>query len=135
MLKLENPPILVVAGMRWQHPFGIFFYFGRRWRRFRKAILSADGLLLYQELVERTRGLLPRTFLALSWWRDRDSLKAFYRHPEHQAMVRWADGGERPFDLWIEEYVMREPGSYRGGEAPLPAALLTYRITLREMQA
>ncbi len=134
MLKLENPPILVVAGMRWRHPFGIFFYFGRRWRRFRRALLAAEGLLLYQELVERPRGLLPQTFLALSWWRDRESLKAFYNHPLHQEMIRWADSGDRPFDLWIEEYVMREPGSYRGARAPLPAALEASRITLRKVQ-
>jgi hypothetical protein len=49
-------------------------------------------------------------------------------------MIRWADSGDRPFDLWIEEYVMREPGSYRGAQAPLPAALEASQITLRKVQ-
>ncbi len=123
--KLENPPLMVIAGMRWRHPFGLFFYRGRRWSRFRKALLASPGLLLYQESSLHPQGFppLPRTFLALSWWRDRKSLKAWYNHPEHQEIVQWAEAGRTGFDLWIEEYILREPGQYRGVAGGLKAAL------------
>lgn len=136
MLKLANPPILVVAGMRWHHSRGALFYMGQRWRRFRQELLRAEGLLLYQEVVQRPEGLSPpRTFLALSWWRDREALRAWYRNPVHQEMVHWAEEGRHPFDLWIEEYVMREPGSYRGRPAPLPEALVRHGIDLRGVES
>jgi len=133
MSKLENPPLLVVAGMRFHHPFGLFFFIGPRWRRFRWALRRSPGLLLYQEVAQHPGwSLLPRTFLALSWWETRQALKDWYNHPEHQGMIQWTEEGRSGFDLWIEEYILREPGQYRGIDGGLKEALEAKGLELRK---
>lgn len=133
MSKLENPPLMVVAGLRFHHPFGILFFFGGRWRRFVRALKQAPGLLLFQQLAQRPgRSLLPTTFLALTWWDSRESLKAWYNHAEHQRILEWSKGPQRRFDLWIEEYILREPGQYLGVAGGLEAAIGEKGIELRK---
>lgn len=132
MSKLENPPLLVVAGMRFHHPFGLFFFFGPRWRRFSRALKGAPGLLLYQQLVARPQRFpWPDTFLALTWWESRQALKDWYNHPEHQRMIRWVEEERTGFDLWIEEYILREPGQYRGLAGGLKEVLERKGLALR----
>ena len=76
--------------------------------------------------------LLPRTFLALSWWESRQTLKDWYNHPEHQLMIKWSEEGQTGFDLWIEEYILREPGQYRGASGGLKVAIEEKGIELRK---
>lgn len=120
--KLENPPLLVLVALRFHGPFGLLFFLGGRWRRFLRAVRQAPGLMLYQRLWEPPgRWLLPTTFLILTWWESRETLKAWNNHPEHQRMIGWAKGQTDRFDFWLEEYFLKEPGQYLGGAGGLKA--------------
>jgi len=135
MSKLNNPPIMVIAALHFHRPFGfLFFYFSRRWRRFRRWAMSQPGVILYQESHSRADGLLPRTWVSMTWFRDVETLRAFNHHPEHQSIIEWSKTQTKSFDVWIEEYILREPGKYQGLPGPLQEALQRAAIELERVK-
>ena len=42
-----------------------------------------------------------RHWLALSWWRDRDTLIEWHRTPAHKRIEAWAEANEARIGLWI----------------------------------
>lgn len=134
--KLENPPLMVIAALRFRSPFGLLFLFSKRWRRFRRFVKRSPGVLLYQETVLKPDGgIWPRTFMTQTWFRDVESLRAFNRHAEHQRMIAWSKTQQYSFDVWIEEYILRAPGVYQGQPGPLWEALQAGGIALQKASA